>query len=154
MEDIYKSLFSSNDLLSEQFVRQMFELSNPDGAVLIYVNENHEYQANNPNRAVFLQEEPQRLSSICNQIDDGDDPCVCVVDGGCVVGTQLSTEKVHCGYFLMFLPGYTSQTIQANMNVVELVLAQGQLVCQLIEKNNELHHLQLEHLSKTSKVLS
>ena len=154
MKDIYQSLFSSSDLLCEQFVREMFELSSPDGAVLIYVDENHEYQANNPNRVAFLQEEPQCLSSICRQIDDGDDPCVCVVEGGCVVGTQLLTEKANCGYFLMFLSGYTSQTIQANMNVIELVLAQGQLICQLIEKNNALHHLRLEHLSRTSEVLS
>ena len=154
MKDIYKSLFSSNALLSEQFVRQIFELSNPDGAVLIYVSENYDYQTNYPNRAAFLHEEPECLSSICNQIDDGDDPCVCVVDGGCVVGTQLSTEKVNCGYFLMFLSGYTNQTVQANMDVIELVLAQAQLICQFIEKNNALHHLQLEHLSKTSKVLS
>jgi len=154
MKDIYQSLFSSNDLLGEQFVRYMFELCSPDGAALIYVNENYEYQANNPNRAAFLYDEPERVSSICRQIDDGDDPCVCVVEGGCVVGTQLSTEKRHCGYFLMFLSDYTGQTVQANMDIIELVLAQAQLVCQLIEKNNALHHLQLEHLSRTSKVLS
>ena len=154
MEKIYKSLFSGNNLLSEQFVRQMFDLGSSDGAILIYVDENHEYQSNNPSRATFLFGEPERLRALCNQIDDGDDPCVCAVDGGCVVGTQLATERVHCGYFLVFLAGYTSQTVWANMDIIELLLAQAQLICQLIEKNNQLHRLRLAHLSKTSKVLS
>lgn len=154
MEEIYKSLFSCNNLLAEQFVRQMFELGSPDGAVLIYVDENHKYQSNNASRAAFLYEEPEQLSSICNQIDDGDDPCVYAVDDGCVVGTQLATERGHLGYFLAFLANYTSQTVWANMDIIELMLGQAQLICQFIEKNNQLHHLRLEHLSKSSKVLS
>lgn len=154
MEALYQSLFSGNDLLSEQFVRQMFELSVSDGPVMIVANEKCGYRASEPERAAFLNDESGRLAAICGQIDDGDDPCLCVLDEGCVVGTQLATERAHCGYFLLFLPGYTSQTVQANMDVFELVLAQAQLVCQLLEKNNQLHHLQLAHLSKTSKVLS
>ncbi len=154
MEEIYKSLFSGSDLLSEQFVRQMFELSGPEGTVMIFVDENQHYQANYPSHAPFLHEESDRLLAICNQIDDGDDPCVCVVEGGCVVGTQLTTEKTHCGYFLVFLPGYTSQTVQVNMDIIELLLAQAQLICQLIEKNNQLHHMRLDHMRKTSHVLS
>jgi len=154
MKNVYESLFSGNDLISEQFMRQMFELSGPDGAVMIYVSAQYQYQTNNPHRAAFLQEEPDSIEAICRQIDDGDDPCVCSVKGGCVVGTQLAVEKGHCGYFLLFLSGYTSQTVWANMEIIELLLAQAQLICRLIEKNNQLHHLRLEHLSKTSSVLS
>ncbi len=154
MEDIYRSLFSSTDLLWEQVVRQMFELSAPEGAVMIFADEKHHYQANYPSRVPFLNEDSGQFSAICRQIDDGDDPCVCVVDGGCVVGTQMLTEKVNCGYFLVFLPGYTSQTVQVNMDIIELLLAQAQLICQLIEKNNQLHHMQLDHMRKTSQVLS
>lgn len=154
MKNVYESLFSDNNLLSEQFMRQMFELSNPDGLVLIYVNEERNYQANHPHQAAFLQDEPERIETICRQIDDGADPCVCAVKGGCVVGTQLATERTHCGYFLVFLPGYTNQTVWSNMDILELLLAQAQLICQLIEKNNQLHHLRLEHLSKTSSILS
>lgn len=154
MEEIYKSLFSGNDLLSEQFTRHLFDLSAPDGPVMIYVNQYRRFQTTDPVRAGFLNEDPRQLSSICNQIDDGDDPCICVIDGGCVVGTQLSTERAHRGYFLLYLPGYTSQTVQANLDIFEFVLAQAQLVCQLVEKNNQLHHLRLAHLSKSSKVLA
>ena len=154
MEEIYKSLFSGKGLLSEQFVRQVFDLSVPEGPVMIYVNQSWNYQTNDPARARFLQDQPEQLPAICKQIDDGDDPCVCVLDSGCVVGTQLVTERDHCGYFLLFLPDYTSQTVQMNMDLFELVLGQAQLVCQLIEKNNQLHHLRLADLSKRSKVLA
>ena len=154
MEEIYKSLFSGNDLLSEQVARHLFDLSAPDGPVMIYVNPYRRFQTTDSVRTAFLNEDPEQLSSICNQIDDGDDPCICVLGGGCVVGTQLSTERTHCGYFLLYLPGYTSQTIQVNLDIFELVLAQAQLICQLVEKNNQLHHLQLAHLSKVSKVLA
>jgi hypothetical protein len=154
MDALYKSLFSGNDLLGEQFVQQLFELRAPDSPVMIYVSDERRHLASDTMRAGFLSEQPERLDAICDQIDDGDDPCLCVLDEGCVVGTQLATERAHCGYFLLFLPGYTSQTAQANMDILELVLGQAQLICELIEKNNQLHHLQLAHLSKTSKVLS
>jgi len=154
MEDIYKSLLSDSELLSRQVVGRLFELSVPEGPVMIYVSEKRQFQTTDMMRAGFLQESPERLEGICNQIDDGDDPCLCVLNEGCVVGTQLATEQAHCGYFLLYLPGYTSQTAQANLDVFELVLAQAQLVCELIDKNNQLHHLQLSHLSRTSKILS
>jgi hypothetical protein len=154
MEEIYKSLFSGHDLLSEQVARHLFDLIAPDGPVMIYVDRNRQFQTTDRNRTGFLYENPEQLTSICNQIDDGDDPCICVLDGGCVVGTQLSTERSHCGYFLLYLAGYASQSVQANLDIFELVLNQAQLICRLIEKNNQLHHLRLAHLSKTSRVLA
>ncbi len=154
MEEFYQSLFSDAELLSKQVAGRLFELSVPDGPVMIYVDEKRAYQTTDTMRAAFLQDEPERLASICDQIDDGDDPCVCVFGDGCVLGTQLVTERMHCGYFLLYLPGYTGQTVQMNLDVFELILAQAQLVCELIDKNNQLHHLQLAHLSKTSKILS
>ncbi len=154
MEELYKSLLTGPELLAEQFVSQMFELAGQDGTVLIFTDGRGKVSANHASRAAFLHDDPDRLTSICHQIDDGDDPCVCKVEGGCVVGTQLATENSHCGYFLIFLPGYTTQTVYANMDLIELTLSQAQWICQLIEKNNQLHHMQLHHLSKSSRVLS
>jgi hypothetical protein len=39
------------------------------------------------------------------------------------------------------------------MDLFELLLGQTQLICQLIEKNNQLHHLQLTGMSRNSAVL-
>lgn len=154
MEDLYKSLLSSSDTLSEQFAGQLFDLTEPEGPVLILVDPGYKVRANHPNRAGFLHEQPEILREICSHIEDGFDPCVAGVEGGSVIGIQLSTEKCHCGYFLIYLPGYQRETIEANMDLVELVLAQSLIICQLLEKNNQLHHLQLSHLSRNSAVLN
>jgi hypothetical protein len=153
MENLYKSLLSGADTLAEQFKSHLFGMTESEGPVLILVDDQHNFCANHPGRTSFLSESPEILPAICGQIDDGYDPCVHTVDGGCVIGTQLATEKTHCGYFLIFLPGYQSQTVQANMDLFELLLGQTQLICQLIEKNNQLHHLQLTGMSKNSAVL-
>lgn len=153
MEELYKSLLSGVDTLLEQFKGYLFDMTELEGPVLMLVDERGELSANHPSRVVFLNEEPGVLTAICSQIDDGYDPCVCPVEGGCVIGTQLATEKTHCGYFLIFLPGYRSETVHANMDLFELLLGQVQLICQLIEKNNHLHQQQLASLTENSTVL-
>jgi len=153
MEELYKSLLSGAEMLTEQLKGHLFEMTELEGPVLILVDACQQFCANHPSRTSFLSESPELLEVMCGQIDDGDDPCVYEVDGGCLVGTQLATEKNACGYFLIFLPGYRTQTVQANMDLFELLLAQTQLICQLLEKNNQLHHLQLTGLSRNSAVL-
>ena len=153
MEELYKSLLSGVDTLTEQFKGHLFGMTELEGPVLMLVNGQGELCANHPSRVAFLHECPEVLSAICRQIDDGYDPCVYAVEGGCVIGTQLAAEKTDCGRFLMFLPGYRSETVQANMDLFELLLGQVQLICQLIEKNNQLHHRQLSGLSQNSALL-
>ena len=153
MEELYKSFLSGVDTLTEQFKGHLFDMTELEGPVLMLVNERGELCANHPSRVAFLNETPDVLSSICRQIDDGYDPYVYAVEDGCIIGTQLATEKTNCGRFLIYFPGYRSETVQANMDLFELLLAQVQLICQLIEKNNQLHHRQLSGLSQNSAVL-
>lgn len=153
MEELYKSLLSGADTLTEQLKGHLFGMTELEGPVLILVDERGQWYANHPSRTSFLSESPGLLLAICGQIDDGYDPCVYDVDGGCLVGTQLATERTHCGHFLIFLPGYCGEMVQANMDLFELLLGQTQLICQLIEKNNQLHHQQLTGMSRNSAVL-
>jgi hypothetical protein len=153
METLYKTLISGTDLVSEQFMGAVFDLVDADGPVLIYVNPDFKAKASHPTRAAFLHTEPETVRHICVRIDDGNDPCIMEVDGGCVAGTQLLTEESHLGYFLVFLPGYTADTVQTNMELAELLLAQAQLICGLIEKNNKFHHMQLMNLTRRSAIL-
>ena len=154
MEELYRSLLSDCDTITEQLKSYLFDMTELEGPVLMLVSPEGELYANHPSRVAFLnQENSNILMAIYSQIDDGYDPCVCPVEGGCVIGSQLATEKNNCGYFMIFLPNYTSETVHSNMDVFEILLAQAQVICQLVEKNNELHHRQLASLSKTSKVL-
>lgn len=154
MEEIYKAFLSSSETLSEQFMRELFDLTCPEGPVLVYVDPNNRVTANHPSRIAFLHENPDQITTICRRIDDGDDPCVCKVKDGCVIGTQLETETTHCGYFIVFLPDYTSDFVHTNMDMVELLLSEAQIICRLIDKNNQLHHARLSHLTRTSQILS
>lgn len=153
MEDLYRSLISDTALMSRQFTGAMFDLANPEGLVLIYVSPDYTVTCSHPTRAGFLHSTPDITRKLCGRIDDGDDPCVSDVEDGCIIGTQLQAEQGHAGYFLAFMPGYSSQTVQMNMDFAELILSQAQLIYRLIEKNNKLHHLQLVNLTKRSAVL-
>ena len=154
MEDLYRSLVSDTDLISRQFTGAMFELAACEGPVLIYVSADYKVTCSHPTRAGFLHDSPETIKTLCGRIDDGDDPCIADVEDGCVIGTQLHTEEAHLGYFFAFLGGYSSETVQVNMDLAELILAQAQLICGLIEKNNKLHHMQLVGLSKRSTILA
>jgi len=153
MEELYKSLISGTETLMGQLQGHLFGMTEPEGPVLILVNSQRQYSMNHPGRVQFLQEGPEILSAICEQIDDGYDPCVCAVDGGAVIGVQLATEYTDCGYLLIFMPGYQTDTIERNMDLFELVLAQTQVICHLLEKNNQLHQVHLSGMSRQSSVL-
>ncbi len=153
MDELYQSLLSGAETLTAQLKGHLFEMSEPGWPVLIVVDGHRQVHVNHSGRAVFLHDSPDILPEICDRIDDGYDPCVYAVDGGCVIGTQLATENTDCGYFLIFMPGYQQETIQTNMDLFEMILAQTQLICGLIEKNNKFHHASLSHMSQRSSVL-
>lgn len=155
MESIYKEMFGTSELPAEQIRGHLFNLVGPEGPTLVVIDTERRFQASHPGRAGFLSGKNERLvEEICSRLDDGEDPLLIKVEGGCAAACQLTTERVHCGYLLVYLEGYAPETAGANMPLVELILSQAQLVCELVEKNNQLHHLRLLHLSRTSDVLS
>lgn len=154
MENLYKEMFEAPRMLTEQVRSHLFNLSESDGPTLVVVDTERRFRASRPGCVGFLLSDDQRLlKGICQRLDDGEDPLITPVKGGCVAACQLATERAHCGYLLIFLEGYTPQTIQANMQLVEMIFAQAELICELVEKNNQLHQLRLVHLSRTSPVL-
>jgi hypothetical protein len=154
MENLYKDLFDSSGLLSEQVGQKLLNLAGPDGPVVVFVSPNRGVQTSHPGRIGFLMSENSRLvGQLCSRLDDGEDPLVIKVEGGCVAACQLMTERTHCGYLMIFLEGYTLETIGANMRMIEMIVAQAGLICELVEKNNQLHQSRLVHLSRTSELL-
>lgn len=153
METLYESLLSDTELIGRQFMGAVAELADTEGPAFVYVTADYTITSSNPVRTGFLSDGSELVRRLCGRIDDGDDPCVSDVQTGCLVGTQLQTEQGHCGYFFAFLPGYSNEILQANMELAEVILAQAQLIWRLIEKNNKLHHMQLVHLTKRSAIL-
>lgn len=154
MESIYESLFSSGRLFSEQLARMMLSEVPEDGPWLILAGPDRNLWASDPARLSSCFPDENILLSFCDRIDDGQDPILTPIENGCLLGTELYTERINAGYLFVVLPGYTLQTAQTNMDLMELLVSQIRLICVLIEKNNQLHHLQLNHMSRTSNVLS
>lgn len=155
MDTIYKDMFDSAHLLCEQIRRQLFKLVGPEGPALVVLDAERRFQTSHPGRVGWLLGDNERLAEqMCARLDDGEDPLVIQVKGGCAAACQLATERVHCGYLIVFFEGYDAETLSANMTMVELILAQAQLICELLDKNNQLHHHKLLDLSRSSEVLA
>lgn len=154
MDSIYESLFSSGHLFSEQMARFILPEVPEDGPWLILIGPERTVQAGDEGRLEEQFPDKDVLLSFCDRIDDGQDPVLAAIEGGCLVGTELYTERMNAGYLFVVLAGYTAQSARMHMDLIELLFSQMRLVCGLVEKNNQLHQLQLNHLSKTSAVLS
>ncbi len=153
MEHLYKDILDSPDLLIEQVRGHLFAAVGPDGPPLVVADLDRQWKTSHPGRAGYWLDPNKRLiERVCDRLDDGDDPLIMKVQGGCVAACQLATERVHCGYLLVFLEGYAPETAEANMQLFELIFAQAEAACELIEKNNQLHHLKLVHLSREAKM--
>ncbi len=155
MERLYKDIFDASDLLIEQVRGHLFGLLGPEGPTLAIAGKDRQLKTNHPSRAgLLMADEGRLLVSLCDRIDDGEDPLVVKVKGGCIAVCGLGTERDQCGYLMVVLEGYTPDTAGANMPLIEMMFAQAQLVCELVEKNNQLHHSRLVQLSRTSDVLT
>jgi len=147
---IYESLFSSPMLLNEQIAREVFATM-PDGELLVVIcDEKGNYWASDQSRFSKLFSDRQELERICTTIMDGCDPVIHDLDNCTIVATQLDAERTNCGCLFLVLPAYTRQSTLANMEVIELLLSQLNLVARLIEKNNQLHQMQLKYLSDSA----
>lgn len=146
--NIYDSLFSSSDMLNEQVAGELGEFMLAEGAFVTILDSEGNYWISGRERFSQFLPEGKQLKQTLAKLDDGFDPVIDQTAGCGFVVTQLSTERINCGYLFLVLPGYTAETTLANIEVIELLLGQVEVIARLIEKNNQLHHLQLKHLSK------
>lgn len=154
MEDLYDSLFSSSHFFIEQLARLILPEVPEDGPWLVLVGPQRKIWTDDRSRFQHYFPDSQALFAYCEHIEDGQDPVLGSMDGGCLIGSELYTERFPVGYLFVILPGYTRATAQANLAIMELFFSQMRLLCGLLDKNNQLHQLHLNHLSRTSKVLS
>lgn len=154
MEELYDLLFSTNGFFVDQLARLILAEVPEEGPWLVLVGPDRKIWTDDPTRFQHSFPDPRALLSYCDCLDDGQDPVVGTMKDGCLIGSELYTERVRAGYLFVILPGYTPSTAQANMGLLELFFSQMCLFCSLLEKNNQLHQMHLNHLSRTSKVLS
>jgi hypothetical protein len=147
--NIYDSLFSSGDMLNEQIAGELSDFVSAEGPFIAIRDTQGNCWLSDEERFSQFLPHGKLLEQTFAKINDGFDPVIDQTDNCGFVVTQLSTDKVNCGYLFLILPGYTAETTLANIEIIDLLLGQVELIARLIEKNNHLYHLQLRHLSRT-----
>ncbi|MGB2807408.1 MAG: hypothetical protein WBC22_06695, partial [Sedimentisphaerales bacterium] len=91
------------------------------------------------------------LKGLCTTIDDGAEPVVTQVNDFGVVAAQLATEETNCGYVIIALPQYNSESTLINIGLIEMLLNQIGLIAKLVEKAEQAYELQTKQLGMYSQ---
>ena len=144
--DIYESQLSQSSVLNERIAGEIFGILPEDGPLLIIVGRDGNYWLNNSAKFSRLNISESFLKGLCAKIDDGAEPVVTQVNDFGVVAAQLATEETNCGYVIIALPQYSSESTLINIGLIEILLNQIGLIAKLVEKNGLAYELQTKQL--------
>lgn len=131
-----KSKVSEAFSFKEDIVGLIFDNIPDDSPLVVIVDKKKKIHASDGEKLANLGVENYLLLSICAHIDDGAEPVV-VEDGNCtIVGSQLRTENVNCGYVMVLVDGKFDKTSEfVALTLVEMILQQANVIASLLEKN-------------------
>lgn len=154
MTGIFDSLFASNGMLTEQIAREVFSIVTDRGLFLVIADNDYNYWCNDEDQFRHFFADGGQIQRLCEPVNDVCGPVISqVCDHGMVV-TQLTAGKKNCGYLIAVLTDCTPESTLAIIDIVEMVLNLVNLIANLIDKNNQLHHLQLKQLSSPDDILT
>lgn len=135
------AIFNVPAMLIEQLRCHLFNLFGPENLTLAIVDAERQLKTNHPSRIGPLMENNSRLlNQLCDRLDDGEEPLIAKIPGGCAAGCTLIADCGFLGYLIVVLEHYTPETAGANLALIEMVFAQSQLICDLLERQNRLAH--------------
>jgi len=146
--DMYESLMSITCRLNEQLGREIFEELPENGPIIALINKDGNYWPSDSERFSTLNISEGFFKALCSKVDDGHEPVITEAKECSIVASQLATDKTNCGYILLALPGYNTESALSNINLIEILLSQISLIAKLIEKNNLLYELQMKQLGE------
>jgi len=149
--DICESQFSRSSVLNEQIAGAIFDILPEDGPIVIIVGRDGNHWLSDSARFSRLNISESFLKGLCAKIDDGVEPVVTQVNDFGVVAAQLSTEQTNCGYVIIVLPQYSSESTLVNIGLIEMLLNQIGLIAKLVEKNKQAYELQTKQLGMYSQ---
>lgn len=149
--DICEPQLSRNSVLIEQIAGEIFDILPEDGPIVIIVGRDGRYQVSDSERFSSLDISESFLKGLCATIDDGAEPVVTQVNDFGVVASQLTTEHANCGYAMVVLPQYNSESTLINIGLIEMLLNQIGLIARLVEKNGLAYELQIKQLGMYSQ---
>ncbi len=149
--DICESQFSRSSVLNEQIAGAIFDILPEDGPIVIIVGRDGNHWLSDSANFSELNISESFLKGLCAKIDDGAEPVVTQVNDFGVVAAQLSTEQTNCGYVIIALPQYNSESTLVNIGLIEMLLNQIGLIAKLVEKNEQAYELQTKQLGMYSQ---
>jgi len=144
---MYDSLFSPGSVLNEQVARQVFEILPERGPIVVIIDRDQHLLPSDSQRFSSLNISESFLRQLQAKIDDGSEPVVTELNDCTVVAAQLITDRTNCGYVMILLPKYSTESALANFDLIETILGQITVIARLIEKNSALYELQVKHFS-------
>ncbi len=121
--------------LNKKIAGEAFASLSESGPFMAILDHDGGCTSSDPERFAGFFSDARKLRQICTSIDDGCDPVITQAGGAGVVATQLDAGRTRCGYLLVALPGYTYESMVANMDLIELLLDQMQVIAGLVEQN-------------------
>ncbi|MHC4097064.1 MAG: hypothetical protein ACYSU3_13535 [Planctomycetota bacterium] len=144
--DICEPQLSRSSVLNEQIAGEIFDILPEDGPIVIIVGKDGNHWVSDSVNFSRLKINESFLKRLCTTIDDGDEPVVTQVNDFGVVASQLATEETNCGYVIIVLPQYNSESTLINIGLIEMLLNQIGLIARLVEKNDLACELQMKQL--------
>lgn len=145
--DMSDSIFSQSDMVIEQVVQQIFDILPENGPIMVIMGRQSNFWLSNAEEFCRLDINESFLKELCNKVDDGAEPVITQVKDASITAVQLVTERSNCGYVIIILPRYGTESTLANIDLIETILNQTTLIAELVEKNNLLNELQIKNCS-------
>ncbi|MHC4543213.1 MAG: hypothetical protein ACYTDW_03865 [Planctomycetota bacterium] len=149
--DICESQYSRSSVLNEQIAGEIFDILPEDGPIVIIVDREGKHWLSDSARFSRLNISESFLKGLCAKIDDGAEPVVTQVNDFGVVAAQLATEETNCGYVIIVLPQYSTESTLINIGLIEMLLNQIGLIAKLVEKAEQAYELQTKQLGMYSQ---
>ncbi len=143
--DIYESLCSPGFKLTEQIAQQIFEVLPEGGPIMVIIGREGNSWSSDAEEFAKLNISESFLREVCAKIDDGAEPVITGVNDCSIIASQLATERSNCGYVIIALPQYSSESTLINIDLIETLLNQVGLIAKLIENNNLFYEVQMKH---------
>jgi hypothetical protein len=149
--DICESQYSRSSVLNEQIAGAIFDILPEDGPIVIIVDRDGKHWSSDSVDFPKLNISESFLKGLCAKIDDGAEPVVTQLNDFGVVAAQLATEETNCGYVIIALPQYSTESTLINIGLIEMLLNQIGLIAELVEKKEQAYELQTKQLGMYSQ---
>ena len=143
-----EAAFCTEHALNEQIARQIFAIQPENGPIMLILDRRDNCWPSDSEKFSSLNIDREFLKELCAKVDDGAEPVIAQLNNCSIVAAQLATERTNCGYIVLIMPQYSTESTIVNMDIIETLVSQIGLIARLIEKTNQLSELQIKQFDR------